>query len=51
MPTLTISIPTELKKEMDAKPEINWSEVLKLRLEKRAKQLLQFEELRKKGEI
>ena len=51
MPTLTVSIPKELKKKMDEHPEINWPEVLKKRLQKRAEALLKFEEMRKKGEL
>ena len=51
MPTLTLSIPDELKKRMDALPEVNWPEVLRRRLEARANQLLKFEEMRKRGEI
>lgn len=27
MPNLTLSIPEDLKKEMDSMPEINWSEI------------------------
>lgn len=50
MPTLTISIPKKLKNKMDEHPEIDWSEVLKNRLEKRAEAILEFEEKRKKGE-
>ena len=51
MPTLTISVPEDLKKKMDAMPEVNWPEVLKRRLEKRADLLLKFEEMRKGGKI
>jgi len=47
MSTLTISIPKELKKQMDALPEINWPEVIKKRLQKRAESLLQYETMRK----
>ena len=50
MPTLTLSIPKELKKRMDEFPEVNWPEVLKARLKKRAEALLKFEEMRKRGE-
>lgn len=50
MPTLTVSIPEDLKKQMDKYPEINWPEVLKTRLKKRAEALLAFEKKRKKGE-
>lgn len=51
MPTLTLSISKELKKRMDTLPEVNWPEVLRLRLQKRAEKLLKFEEKRKKGEL
>jgi len=51
MPTLTLSIPEELKKRMDSMPEINWPEVLRSRLKKRAEQLLKFEEMRERGEL
>lgn len=27
MPTITLSVPTDLKKEMDTSKDINWSEV------------------------
>jgi len=50
MPTLTVSIPEELKKKMDQYPEINWPEVLKARLRKRAEALLRFEQQRQRGE-
>ena len=50
MPTLTLSIPEELKEKMDSMPEINWPEVLKRKLQKRAEQLLKFEENRRKGD-
>jgi len=48
MPTLTVSIPQELKKKMDQYPEINWPEVLKTRLRKRAEALLAFEQKRRR---
>ncbi|MCK4348443.1 MAG: hypothetical protein KAW47_07490 [Thermoplasmatales archaeon] len=51
MLTLTVSIPKELKKKMDECPEVNWPEVLKIRLKKRAEALLKFEQMRKRGEI
>lgn len=47
MSTLTVSIPKELKKQMDQLPEINWSEVIKKRLQKRAESLLHYETMRK----
>jgi len=51
MPTLTLSIPDELKKRMDKHSEVNWSEVIRSRLEKRAEALLKFEEMRLRGEL
>lgn len=51
MATLTISIPKKLKQQMDKYPEINWSEVLKTRLQKRADALVKFEQKRQKGEL
>ncbi len=49
--TITVSIPNEMKKRMDEFPEVNWPEVLKTRLMKRAEALLKFEQKRRKGEI
>ena len=51
MKTLTLSIPKELKEKLDEFPEINWPEVLRNRLRKRAEALLKFEEMRKRGEL
>jgi hypothetical protein len=51
MAILTISVPKELKQKMEKFPEINWPEVLARRLEARAKQLLAFEDMRKRGVI
>lgn len=50
MATLTVSIPKKLKDKMDEHPEINWSEVIKNRIRKRAEAILEFEEKRKKEE-
>ena len=47
MPTLTLSIPDELKERMKKHPEINWPEVLRRRLEQTGERLLKFE----KGEL
>ena len=51
MPTFTISIPDELKKELKKHPEINWPEFLKKRFEIKMKELKKFEELKNKGKI
>ncbi|MBS3100316.1 hypothetical protein J4463_03845 [Candidatus Pacearchaeota archaeon] len=51
MATFTVSIPEELKKEMDKHPEINWPEYLKQRFEIRLKELMKFEELKNSGKL
>lgn len=51
MASLTVSIPDELKKELDKHPEINWPEYLKERFEIKVKQLRKFEELTNRGEL
>lgn len=39
MPSLTLSIPTDLKREMDAHPIINWSEVARGAIRERLESL------------
>ncbi|MBS3140469.1 hypothetical protein J4479_05710 [Candidatus Woesearchaeota archaeon] len=51
MATFTVSIPEQLKKEMDHRPQINWAEYLKKRLEIRIQELTKFEDLRNKGRL
>lgn len=51
MATVTLSVPVELKKEMDALSHVKWSAVLRDIISKRAKQLIQFEESIKRGEL
>lgn len=51
MPILTLSFPPELKKRMDAHPEVNWQEVLRAGIERRARQLLKFQEMVRRGEL
>ncbi len=51
MATFTISLPEELKKKMDAHPEINWAEYIKKRFEVRIKEFKKFEELRNSGAL
>lgn len=48
MERMTLSIPDELKKRMDALPEVNWPEVIKKGILKRAHAL---ERLRQRGEL
>ncbi len=51
MATFTVSIPEDLKKKLDAHPEINWPEYLKKRFEIRIKELKKFEELKNSGKL
>jgi predicted metal-dependent peptidase len=51
MATFTVSVPDELKKEMDKHPEINWAEYLKKRFEIRLKEFQKFEELKNSGKL
>jgi hypothetical protein len=51
MTTFTVSIPEDLKKKIDACPEINWAEYLKKRFDVRLKELKRFEELRNAGRV
>ncbi len=51
MATFTVSIPKDLKKKMDARPEINWAEYIKQRFEIRIKELRKFEELKNSGKL
>jgi len=51
MPTFTVYIPDDLKKRMDKRPDVNWAEYLKGRIELRVKQLRKFEEMVARGEI
>lgn len=51
MATFTVSIPEELKREMNEHPEINWAEYLKKRFEIRLKEFKKFEELKNLGKI
>jgi len=46
MATFTVSVPDDLKKEMDQHPEINWPEYLKKRFEIWLQELDKFEQAR-----
>jgi|TARA_Y100000294_G_C8326578_1_gene244882 predicted DNA-binding protein len=43
MPTITISLPNELKERLDKHKDINWSEVFRRAFEKKVKELEEFE--------
>ena len=49
MGKITLSIPKELKEELNKYPEINWTEVLKAGLRKKIEKLEKFEKL--EGEL
>jgi len=51
MKTFTVSIPKELKEEVDKHPEINLAEYLKKKFKERIEELKKFEELKNKGKI
>ena len=48
MVTFTVSMPEELKKEMDKHPDINWAEYIKKRFEQKLKE---FQELKNMGKL
>lgn len=50
MPNITLSIPEDLKKEMDSLPEINWSEVTRGFLLGKVKRLALLKKLEEKLE-
>jgi len=51
MASVTLSIPDELKEEMNKFPEVKWSEVLREITMRRVKQLKKFVQMVEKGEI
>lgn len=51
MKRFTISVPDELKKELDSMPDINWAEVARKGIEEKLQCLEKFEVLEKSGEL
>ncbi|MHC1590662.1 MAG: hypothetical protein ACXQS8_01100 [Candidatus Helarchaeales archaeon] len=51
MANLTLSLPDELKKEMDEFPEINWSEVARASIKQKIADLKFLRSLRSESEI
>ncbi len=47
MPNLTLTIPLELKKEMEKVPEMNWSEVVREFLSKKVERVLLLKKMDK----
>ena len=52
MPTITISLPKELKERLDKRKDVNWPEVFRRAFEKKVKYLEEFEKFKKqRGEL
>ncbi len=51
MKRFTISVPDDLKQELDSMPDINWAEVARKGIEDKLKRLEKFEVLEKRGEL
>ena len=51
MVSMTLSVPEELKKEMDEFPELNWSEIARQAIKKRIIMLKQLREFTKDSEL
>jgi len=45
MPTLTLAIPEELKKEMNSMPELNWSEIAREAISEKAAKFKLFKSI------
>lgn len=51
MPTLTLAIPEEMKRQMESCPEINWSEVARESIRERLGQLQLFKAIVGKSKL
>jgi hypothetical protein len=51
MPTITLAIPEDLKKEMDTMPEINWSEIARIAIRERAEEYKVFKSIVAKSKL
>ncbi len=49
MPTITLSVPEDLKQEMDGEKEINWSEVARAAIKEKLVQLKILKKISKKS--
>lgn len=49
MKRFTVSIPKKLKERLDARPDVNWPEVVKEGFKEKIAKLEKFEELERKG--
>jgi len=51
MPTITLSVPEDLKKEMDQFNEINWSEVARVAIKNKVSQMKILKEIVSKSKL
>ena len=51
MPTLTLAVPEELKKEMDKLPELNWSEIARKAISERVAEYKLFKSIVSKSKL
>jgi len=51
MPTITLSVPEDLKKEMDESKEINWSEVARTAIKNKIAQLNILKQITSKSKL
>ena len=51
MVSITLSVPKELKKEMDQHPELNWSAIARGAIKNRLEMLARFKEFTKDSEF
>ena len=51
MPTITLAVPEELKKEMDETKEINWSEIARSAIKEKLAQIKLFKAITTKSRL
>src|SRR3989344_3430426 len=51
MPTITLAVPEDLKREMDASPEMNWSEVARAAIREKVAQLTLLRSISAKSKL
>ena len=51
MPTLTLAVPEDLKKEMDSLPEMNWSEIARKAIAERVREYKLFKSIVAKSKL
>jgi len=51
MKRFTVSIPNELKTQLDEMPEVNWPEIAKQAVLEKLSKLLKFEKMEQRGKL